>query len=202
MNTDENFRVKLIYEKDPPHSDAVHSQSSYSDGRHGLENGAVRGRLFPLGGDEGSAGTTDLPRLEFNFQQVMIHSESDYEQSHHERLDALVEIVRDLYEASDPKPAFVYGLQHAADEALMWADEPPIDGEALSEDQINHAPWLSVFPPRLVETYGRETLLSAPVWRAEEWEDGAILLVQDDEPLLLNPVGEMNEHLGLEDPGL
>ncbi|MFC4550509.1 MULTISPECIES: hypothetical protein [Halorussus] len=59
--------------------------------------------------------------------------------------------------------------------------------------------WLNVFAPAAVERLGRETLLSAG-WKAQELDDGSVLLVLSDNPILFGYLEERNrleERLGL-----
>ncbi len=44
-------------------------------------------------------------------------------------------------------------------------------------DKIYEVCWLNVFGPKLVETVGRERMLSTPAWRVEELSNGSVLLV-------------------------
>jgi len=44
-------------------------------------------------------------------------------------------------------------------------------------DKIYEVSWLNVFGPKLVETVGRERMLSTPAWRVEELPNGSVLLV-------------------------
>jgi hypothetical protein len=44
-------------------------------------------------------------------------------------------------------------------------------------DRIYEVSWLNVFGPKLVETVGRERVLSTPAWRVEELPNGSVLLV-------------------------
>jgi hypothetical protein len=44
-------------------------------------------------------------------------------------------------------------------------------------DKVYEVCWLNVFGPKLVETVGRERMLSTPAWRVEELPNGSILLV-------------------------
>jgi hypothetical protein len=44
-------------------------------------------------------------------------------------------------------------------------------------DKVHELCWLNIFGPRLVETVGRERMLSTPAWRVEELPGGAVLLV-------------------------
>ncbi|OJH36315.1 hypothetical protein [Cystobacter ferrugineus] len=44
-------------------------------------------------------------------------------------------------------------------------------------DKIYEVSWLNVFGPKLVESVGRERMLSTPAWRVEELPNGSVLLV-------------------------
>ncbi|PTL84450.1 hypothetical protein [Vitiosangium sp. GDMCC 1.1324] len=44
-------------------------------------------------------------------------------------------------------------------------------------DKIYEVSWLNIFGPKLVETVGRERMLSTPAWRVEELPNGSVLLV-------------------------
>jgi hypothetical protein len=44
-------------------------------------------------------------------------------------------------------------------------------------DKVYEVYWLNVFGPKLVESVGRERMLSTPAWRVEELPGGAVLLV-------------------------
>jgi len=49
-------------------------------------------------------------------------------------------------------------------------------------DKIYEVFWLNVFGPKLVETVGRERMLSTPAWRVEELPNGCVLLVTRPTP--------------------
>ncbi|HZI07664.1 MAG TPA: hypothetical protein VEZ71_26845 [Archangium sp.] len=44
-------------------------------------------------------------------------------------------------------------------------------------DKVYEVSWLNVFGPKLVESVGRERMLSTPAWRVEELPNGCVLLV-------------------------
>ena len=54
---------------------------------------------------------------------------------------------------------------------------PPVSDESLAQNRINYPTWLMLFPPEMVETYGREWLLDLPAERIDELDDGAIMVV-------------------------
>ncbi len=91
--------------------------------------------------------------------------------------DKLVDMVR-VWASLYPPP---YALAHSmADRDL--ADFPNFgrDDETTRRDgfdKVYELCWLNVFGPRLVETVGRERMLSTPAWRVEELPNGCVLLV-------------------------
>lgn len=203
-DTDEDFHVMFAYEGDHPDHGDVYEELPFghSAGAPLVEHGDVVGSLVTVP-DGWPSGISDLSGFVLDVQQTYLAAYPDYNPPQGERLESLFDVVKAVYQASDPPPTFVYGLQHNMEEALYNFDTPPpADSASLREDRIDYAVWLNVFSPRLVETYGRERLLSAPVWRAEELADGAIMLVYDDDPFFLASFGDLNEHLGLSDPGL
>lgn len=100
-----------------------------------------------------------------------------------EEVTGMLQLVKAVYRATDTPPAYVYGLSYGHSEVIRrGARELPITEADLAENRICGPSWLMLFPPALVETYGREVLLNAPVWHAEELDDGAILLVVVENP--------------------
>ncbi len=68
----------------------------------------------------------------------------------------------------------------AADDQLVDVPNFGRDDEITQRDgfdKVHEVFWLNVFGPRLVETVGRERMLSTPAWRVEELPNGSILLV-------------------------
>jgi hypothetical protein len=78
-----------------------------------------------------------------------------------------------------------YPVSHAAahsidDEELAGAPDFGRDERTARRDgfdKIYEVCWLNVFGPKLVETVGRERMLSTPAWRVEELPNGSVLLV-------------------------
>ncbi|WP_265109404.1 hypothetical protein [Halosolutus halophilus] len=100
-----------------------------------------------------------------------------------EALDTLIESVSTGYTATDDRPIAIYveTPKHRFYEGEV--KQPPVTAESLTHDEYACLSWLTVFTPPMVETYGRETLLSAPAYRIEELDGGAIILVCHDKPL-------------------
>ncbi len=94
-----------------------------------------------------------------------------------ERCREFVEMVR----AWASRYPVTYAMAHSmADRALSGAPNFGRDDETESRngfDKIYEVYWLNVFGPKLVETVGRERMLSTPAWRVEELPNGSVLLV-------------------------
>lgn len=99
-----------------------------------------------------------------------------------DRIDELLSLVRGIYRASDSRPCYCYGLDPYHTEAVGDILDVPVTAAGLRDGRIDDVSWLMLFPPRLVESYGREWLRSAPVYRAIDLEDGGLLLVAIDDP--------------------
>ncbi len=94
-----------------------------------------------------------------------------------ERCRRLVEMVRDW--ASRYPTA--YSSVHSADD-MELSDAPDFGRDEKTSrrdgvDKVYEVFWLNVFGPKLVETVGRERMLSTPAWRVEALPNGSVLLV-------------------------
>ncbi|WNG37792.1 hypothetical protein F0U61_32015 [Archangium violaceum] len=94
-----------------------------------------------------------------------------------ERCRQFVEMVR----AWASRYPVTYAKTHSSDDAEL-AGSPNFgrDDETESRDgfdRIYEVFWLNVFGPKLVETVGRERMLSTPAHRVEELPNGSVLLV-------------------------
>jgi hypothetical protein len=94
-----------------------------------------------------------------------------------ERCRKFVELVR----AWASRYPVSHAVAHSSDDAEL-ADFPSFgrDDETLFRDgfdKIYEVFWLNVFGPKLVDTVGRERMLSTPAHRVEELPNGCVLLV-------------------------
>jgi hypothetical protein len=94
-----------------------------------------------------------------------------------ERCRHFVEMVR-AWASRYPAP---HAVAHSSDDMTL-ADFPDFgrDRETAFRDRfdkIYEVCWLNVFGPKLVESVGRERMLSTPAWRVEELPNGCVLLV-------------------------
>jgi hypothetical protein len=77
-------------------------------------------------------------------------------------------------------PTAYTSAHSAADSELAGAPyfgREPATARREGFDKIYEVCWLNVFGPKLVETVGRERMLSTPAYRVEELPNGSILLV-------------------------
>lgn len=97
-----------------------------------------------------------------------------------ERLSTDLEFVSDICQVIDP--IYVYGIHkwqiRSTGEGLpKYHVQSVVSDEGLANNRIDHPTWLMVFPPEMVEAYGREWLLNLPAEQIEELDDGAIMVV-------------------------
>lgn len=122
-----------------------------------------------------------------------------------DRVAAVCNLVVDIYNVLDSRPTYVYGLDPAHAEAVGSFFGIPAEATALAADRISDVSWLMLFPPDLVESYGREFLLNAPAWRTDELDDGSILVVSWENPTNVEAfdvnIGEVREYFGIDPPG-
>ncbi len=107
--------------------------------------------------------------MELNWERIGDGSEWDH-----------IDLVSLVYEATDPQ--YVLGMVSAQYEALGVEMPEPIDEDRLANGRIEHPTWLMIFPPEMVEEYGREWVLNLPAERIDELDDGAILICATDQP--------------------
>jgi hypothetical protein len=94
-----------------------------------------------------------------------------------ERCRQFVEMVR----AWASRYPVSHAKAHSGDDTQL-TDSPNFGRDDETEyrdgfDKIYEVFWLNVFGPKLVETVGRERMLSTPAWRVEELPNGSVLLV-------------------------
>jgi len=94
-----------------------------------------------------------------------------------ERCRQFVELVR----AWASRYPVSHAMAHSADDAQL-AGSPGFGRDMQTSirdgfDKIYEVFWLNVFGPKLVETVGRERMLSTPAWKVEELPNGSVLLV-------------------------
>ncbi|ATB35350.1 hypothetical protein CYFUS_000762 [Cystobacter fuscus] len=79
-----------------------------------------------------------------------------------------------------------HALAHSSDDGEVAG--APLFGREMQTsirdgfDKIYEVSWLNVFGPKLVESVGRERMLSTPAWRVEELPNGSIFLVTRPTP--------------------
>lgn len=120
-----------------------------------------------------------------------------------EQIEDLLELVKFVYSELRDRVLIVSGLSAPHGEQIVLEGmPPPVTEESLARNEIEYTSWLTIFPLAFVETYGKETLLSAPAWHSEELDDGAVLLVAYKNPAKEGETKPIDEHLGLDSPAV
>jgi hypothetical protein len=113
-------------------------------------------------------------------------------------LNELIRILETGYYATNQHLLAVYGQPPDQRHFEDMARHPPFTAKSLAHDEYEALSWLTLFTPSMVETYGREKLLSAPAHRIEELDDGAVLIVCHKKPLDPDTnCREVADHIGL-----
>lgn len=109
-----------------------------------------------------------------------------------DRITNVIDLVKESYLRL--QPVYVYGYGATPDYSYVSASVR----EAIENGDLPELYWLAVFPPALVSHIGRDRLLSAPAWKTELLEDGAVIVVVYQNPRIpgdqYHP-GEVENHL-------
>jgi hypothetical protein len=136
----------------------------------------------------------DVPHLELGVETGWFDTDPEAQ------IDRLFALVRWVYEATDDTPAVVYGLDPNYVQLILdGMIEIPVTTAGLDDARIGYVGWFVVFPPAMVDRYGRDTLLSAPAARIEEYDDGAVLVAAYENPAAWRDTEPLNDYLGLDD---
>jgi|AntDeeMinimDraft_5_1070356.scaffolds.fasta_scaffold00231_13 hypothetical protein len=162
-------------------------------------------RSFDRHEDREGTAAPDLPHVEIRYDPGPIREalESHDEPKVAEYSIDVMELAAAAYSGGPSRPKFVYGVSEPHFSRLVENDvPPPVTPESLAEDRIEYASWLMGFPPSIVETYGRETLLSAPAWQTSELPDGGVVILATENPTnVCKPeTRAIDQHLDLDPP--
>lgn len=120
-----------------------------------------------------------------------------------QQVEDLLELVKLVYIELRERIRFISGLSAPHGEQIVVEGMSlPVTEESIAENHIEYMSWLVIIPPTFVETYVKETLLSAPAWHAEELDDGAVLLIAYRNPINGGETQPIDEHLGLDSPAV
>lgn len=166
-----------------------------------------RTELQPFGRDRDpeTKPVPDVPHVEIRYDPQPFHDALDArdESALAESAVDLLELAEAAYSGGPNRPKFVYGVSGPHFSRLVENDvPPPVTPESLAADRIEYASWLMGFPPSIVETYGRETLLSAPAWQTAELPDGGVAILATENPTnVCKPeTRAIDQHLDLDPP--
>ena len=147
-------------------------------------------------GEPDVSGIPDILRIEIQAEESWFRQSKTTPETK-ATAETILRIIEAVYLGCESRPRFGYALTTYGTDIIPLMDRCPVDQKSLAKNAINYTTWITVFSPTLVETYGRETLLDAPVWRAEEWDDGAIALVTSPNLQYPKPLRPIDDHLGL-----
>jgi len=110
-----------------------------------------------------------------------------------------IDLTKYLYETLPTRPALVCSTSPNFGAGGI-APLPDLDENGNIAYPRPFITWLDIYPPAEVETIGREKLLSAPAPRAEELDDGSVLIASKH-PLEIGEghFPEVSDHLGIPD---
>jgi hypothetical protein len=144
----------------------------------------------------------EVPALELVKTTDILRSAT--EEARTRMVEELLDGVKAVYDSLGIRPDYVYGLDpNQATMVETGRFGPPVSDSDFDEGDIQYASWLMLFPPAMVEEYGRQFLLDAPAWRTEELDGGAVLVVATDHPEppdptpLLEALERLHDYLGL-----
>ncbi|MFC7072626.1 hypothetical protein ACFQJ7_17145 [Halovenus rubra] len=128
-----------------------------------------------------SVRNDDLHAYSYNKSIILFHVLGERLERSYGRqlLDSALAFVPYLYRECDPE--YMFGMHDWRIERI-GENQPhglpsPITEDGLADRRIEHPTWLMLFPPAMVETYGRDWLLDLPAETVEEFDDGAIMTV-------------------------
>jgi len=90
-------------------------------------------------------------------------------------LEGHLDFVQKVYAMTSP--VYVCGMHIWTMEGIGIERPSPVTDQGLANNRIDLPTWLMIFPPEMVEEYGREWLLDLPAERIEELDDGGIMVV-------------------------
>lgn len=100
------------------------------------------------------------------------------------------------------EPMYVMGVDPSQLGVLFGDRAETVDTsrKGILDGDLEQLYWLQVLPSQMVESVGRENLLSAPGWRVEELDDGAVLFVAYENPHFpdLDTKEDIEDRVGVE----
>lgn len=181
-----HFRINFAYTE----GSALSKLHDFLDSADDLEYTSLTEQEVVLGGELMSVGlraNSDAERI-YDYDTALITmsipSERLVRPNGDERLDSAVSFVPRVYAETDPQYVFgmhTWRIERIDKDYLDHSIPSPVGDDTLSQNRIGHPTWLMLFPPTLVEEYGRDWLLDLPAERIEELDDGAIMTVATED---------------------
>jgi len=114
-----------------------------------------------------------------------------------DRLSSLLSFVADFNESVGFN--YVFGSHELRIERIGIPGDgalpSPISDEGLDRNQIDHPTSVMLFPPVMVEQYGKEWLLDLPADRAEELKHGSVFVVATEDITDFEQDTELHQHI-------
>lgn len=89
-------------------------------------------------------------------------------------------VIKTVYELTEPK--YVFGMHIGAREVVGLDVGEPVTAEDLADNRLTTPTTIMLFPPAMVDEYGRDWLLNLPAAHTEALDDGGVLVVGIDFP--------------------
>jgi hypothetical protein len=108
-------------------------------------------------------------------------------------VNKLINLIKNLYLKTKPLMVIYYNSEELEGKYL------PTYEQLIKEGKPKIITGLTILSPEIVKNIGRERILSAPVYKVEELEDGGILILLDENPFnhgfLTEKVKEVSKYL-------
>lgn len=148
-------------------------------------------------------GLPEFPSLKLYFEQKEFQERHHSDDEIRDHVDDVVSLVIDLYEAaneSGQQPKYVVGGNPTETEHIRTGhDRIRTTEDGVEAGRVEELYWLQIFTPEMVDFLGEDVIQSAPAWRIETLDDGAVLLVSYENPMFIgDDYFDLLEHLSLD----
>ncbi|ABR56551.1 hypothetical protein [Methanococcus aeolicus] len=108
-------------------------------------------------------------------------------------INKLINLIKNLYLKTTPLMVLYYDGEELEDEYI------PTYEQLIKEGKPKIITGLTILSPKIVKNIGKDRILSAPVYKVEELDDGGLLILLDENPFnhsfLTNKVKEVSKYL-------
>lgn len=184
-------------------TDPEELDDALSGGRSAFTNASYRSVHTIVNLDPETEALNPIPRVALTFEEIAfkerVSGEAEVKQ-HVQDAIALVTTAYELLVDAGLPPTYVVGANLTQTEQLRTGgDLVRTTVEGVRSGELEELFWLQILSPERVADIGRDELESAPAWRTETLEDGAVLLVAYENPLSMDErYPDLLEYLSLE----